>query len=157
MRPGLTLSINLSDRELLNPKVLRLAVSLATEHQIDPKSIIFEVRDQSRLRISSTWWRILQDYTSAGFGLCLDDFASDSTLFGTLAYSGFVQAKMSAGDEKGIRFVAAPNASKNLLYGVKHLQHKFDKKALAKAGFHLAQGFAVSRPLDAPDVDMVLS
>lgn len=157
MRPGLTLSINLSDRELLNPKVLRLAVSLATEHQIDPKSIIFEVRDQSRLRISSTWWRILQDYTSAGFGLCLDDFASDSTLFGTLAYSGFVQAKMSAGDEKGIRFVAAPNASKNLLYGVKHLQQKFDKKALAKAGFHLAQGFAVSRPLDAPDVDMVLS
>lgn len=157
MRPGLTLSINLSDRELLNPKVLRLAVSLAAEHQIDPKSIIFEVRDQSRLRISSTWWRILQDYTSAGFGLCLDDFASDSTLFGTLAYSGFVQAKMSAGDEKALRFIAAPNASKNLLYGVKHLQYKFDNKALVRAGFHLAQGYAVSRPLEGPDVDMVLS
>lgn len=157
MRPGLTLSINLSDRELLSPKVLKFALKLVKDYQLDPKSIIFEVRDQSHLRISPTWWRILQDYTSAGFGLCLDDFASDASLFGTLAYSGFVQAKTSITDDKALRLITAPNASKNLLYGVKHLQHRFDKKVLLKAGFHLAQGFAVSRPLDAADVDMVLS
>lgn len=157
MRPGLTLSINLSDRELLSPSVLKRAVQLAKDNQIDPRTIIFEVRDQSRLRMSSTWWRVLQDYTSAGFGLCLDDFAADASLFGTLAYTGFVQAKMSVFDERNIQFVAAPQASKNLLYGVKRLQTKFDKKALAKMGFHLAQGYAVSRPLDYADVDMVLS
>ena len=157
MRPGLTLSINLSDRELLSPSVLKRAVQLTKDNQIDPRTIIFEVRDQSRLRMSSTWWRVLQDYTSAGFGLCLDDFGADASLFGTLAYTGFVQAKMSVFDERNIQFVAAPQASKNLLYGIKRLQTKFDKKVLAKMGFHLAQGYAVSRPLDYADVDMVLS
>lgn len=157
MRPGLTLSINLSDRELINPQVLKNAIDLTKEHSIDPKTIIFEVRDQSRLRMSPVWWTLLQSYTAAGFGLCLDDFASDSSLFGTLAYSGFRQAKMRLDSAKGLKLVTAPQAAKGVEYGIKHVQGKFDKKSLAKAGFHLAQGFAVSEPLDYADVDMVLS
>jgi diguanylate cyclase (GGDEF)-like protein len=157
MRPGLTMSINLSDRELLNPTILKRAVELAKQVQVDPQAIIFEVRDQSRLRMSPVWWTVLQGFSKAGFGLCLDDFASDSSLFGTLAYSGFTQAKMSVQDQRAFQLVTAPQAAKGILYGVKHLQTKFDKKALAKAGFHLAQGFAVSDPLDYADVDMVLS
>ena len=157
MRPGLTLSINLSDRELLNPSVLKRAIDLARENQVDPKSIIFEVRDQSRLRRFPTWWKVLQDYSTAGFGLCLDDFASDASLFGTLAFSGFTQAKMNVQDQSSLKLITAPQASKGVLYGVKRLQTKFDNKALARAGFHLAQGYAVSPPLDYVAVDSVLS
>lgn len=156
MRPGLTLSINLSDRELLSRSLLNRAVETAKKCELEPASIIFEVRDSSRLRISSTWWRVLQEYSQAGFGLCLDDFASDASLFGTLAYGGFVQAKMRVQDEKNIRLVKAPQAGKKVLYGAKYLQNKFDEKALVKAGFDLAQGYAVSLPLDYADVDMLL-
>lgn len=157
MRPGLTLSINLCDKELLSPSLLKRTVHWVQEAQVNPASIIFEVRDQSRLRRSPSWWPILQDYHGAGFGLCLDDFASDASYFGTLAYQGFRQAKIRITDEKALHFVSTPQAGKNVQYCAKFLQNKFDKKALAKAGFHLAQGYAVSRPLDYDGVDMVLS
>ena len=157
MRPGLTLSINLCDKELLSPSLLKKAVQWVQQYGVAPSSVIFEVRDQSRLRRSPNWWQILQDYHAAGFGLCLDDFGSDASYFGTLAYQGFKQAKMRVSDEKSLQLVAAPQAGKHVQYCAKFLQSKFDKKALMKAGFHLAQGYAVSRPLDYDGVDMVLS
>ena len=157
MRPGLTLSINLCDKELLSPSLLKKAVQWVQQYGVAPSSVIFEVRDQSRLRRSPNWWQILQDYHAAGFGLCLDDFGSDASYFGTLAYQGFKQAKVRVNDERALQLVASPQAGKHVHYCAKFLQNKFDKKALTKAGFHLAQGYAVSRPLDYDGVDMVLS
>lgn len=154
MRPGLTLNINLCDKELLSPTLLKKVVAWTKEARVDPKFINFEVRDQSRLRLTSGWWKVLQDYNKAGFGLCLDDFATDASLFGTLAYGGFRQAKLMV-DDKSPKLVTSPHAAKGVEYCAKGLQTKFDPKALTKAGFHLAQGFAVSRPLDNEDVDMV--
>jgi EAL domain-containing protein (putative c-di-GMP-specific phosphodiesterase class I) len=157
MRPGLTLSFNLCDKELLSPKLLTRFVEWSKEAGVSSSGIIFEVRDQSRVRMSPSWWRILQEYTAAGFGLCLDDYGSESSLFGTLAYGGFSQAKVKVDESKGLSLTPAPQAGKNVQYCAKGLQTKFDKKALVKAGFHMAQGYAVSRPLDYADVEMLLT
>jgi diguanylate cyclase (GGDEF)-like protein len=155
LRPGVTLSINLSDRELLNPKLPERALTAVRSAGLEPSAILFEVRDASRLRLSGTWWTVLGALSEAGFGLALDDYGSESSLFGTLAYAGFRQAKIAI-DERNPVCPASPNASKGVLYCAKRVQTKFEPKALKKAGFDLAQGFAVGRPLDETDVDAVL-
>jgi diguanylate cyclase (GGDEF)-like protein len=156
LRPGVTLSLNLSDRELLSPKLVERVSAMAKAAEVDPAAVLFEVRDASRLRMSGTWWAVLGGLHSAGFGLTLDDYGSEASLFGTLAYSGFRQAKIAI-DEKNPVCTPAPNAAKGVLYCAKRVQTKFDPKALKKAGFDMAQGFAVGRPIDETDVDGVLA
>lgn len=156
LRKGLTLSINLCDKELLNPALLEKTVEQVRRAGVDPSAIIFEVRDQSSLRMSPTWWEVLQRYSQAGFGLCLDDYGSDSSLFGTLAFHGFRQAKVLI-DERAPGLSLATQARRDIEYCAKGVQTKFDAKLLSKAGFHLAQGYAVSRPLDSEDVDGFLA
>jgi diguanylate cyclase (GGDEF)-like protein len=155
LRPGVTLSINLSDRELLSPKLVERVLAMTKAAGLEPASVLFEVRDASRLRVSGTWWSVLGALHGAGFGLVLDDYGSESSLFGTLAYSGFRQAKLLV-DEKNPVCTPAPNAAKGVLYCAKRLQTRFDPKALKKAGFDMAQGFAVARPIDESQVDEVL-
>jgi diguanylate cyclase (GGDEF)-like protein len=156
MRKGLTLSINLCDKELLSPGLLQRTVNMVNQAGVNPSSVFFEVRDQSAVRRSPQWWEILQAYSQAGFGLCLDDYGSEASLFGTLGFHGFRQAKLLV-DERTLLFTPSHQARKDLQYCAKGVAQKFDKKALAKAGFHLAQGYAISRPLDEADVDGLLS
>lgn len=155
MRPGFTLSINLSDRELLNPTLTERALGWAREARVEPEAILFEVRDNSPLRFTSAWWSVLGTLHRAGFGLVLDDYQSEGSLFSTLAYAGFVQAKIAV-DEKNPICMRAPNAAKNLQYCAKRLQANFDQKLLKKAGFDLAQGYAVASPFDEDQMDGVL-
>ena len=155
-RKGLTLSINLCDKELLSPSLLGKTVDWVQQAGVDPGTVYFEVRDRSALRVSPAWWEVLQQYSQAGFGLCLDDYGSDASLFGTLAFHGFRQAKVTV-DENALSLTRASQARKDFEFCAKGLQTKFDKKALAKAGFQSAQGYAVCRPIDAADVDETLS
>jgi diguanylate cyclase (GGDEF)-like protein len=156
LRKGLTLSINLCDKELLSPGLLGKTITWVQQAGVDPGAIIFEVRDQSAVRVSPAWWEVLQGYSQAGFGLCLDDYGSDASLFGTLAFHGFRQAKVLV-DENALSLTRSNQARKDLEFCAKGLQSRFDKKALTKAGFHLAQGYAVSRPIDAAAVDGFLA
>ena len=155
MRKGLTLSINLCDKELLSPGLLQRTVNMVNQAGVHPSSVFFEVRDQSAVRRSPQWWEILQAYSQAGFGLCLDDYGSEASLFGTLGFHGFRQAKLWV-DERSLLFTPSHQARKDMQYCAKGVAQKFDKKALAKAGFHLAQGYAISRPIDEADVDGLL-
>ncbi len=155
-RPGVTLSINLSDRELLNPKLVERAVEWAKAAGVEPSAILFEVRDASRLRSSSSWWTILSTIQRAGFGLVLDDYAAKSSLFGTLSFSGFIQAKSTV-DERNPICTPAPSAHKGVQYVAKRIQSKFDPRTLKKAGFDMAQGSAVAQPLEEAEVDGILS
>jgi EAL domain-containing protein (putative c-di-GMP-specific phosphodiesterase class I) len=156
MRPGVTLSINLSDRELLNPHLAERAVGWAKEARVEPQAILFEVRESSPLRMTGAWWSVLGTLHRAGFGLVLDDYQSEGSLFSTLTYGGFVQAKISVYEKNPI-CTPAPNAAKGVQYCAKRLQARFDQKQLKKAGFDLAQGYAVGRPMDEDDMDGLFS
>lgn len=155
LRPGVTLGINLSDRELLSPGLVERASSMVNQAGVEPSAVLFEVRDASHLRFSGAWWSVLGALHGAGFGLVLDDYGSEASLFGTLAYSGFQQAKMVI-DEKNPLCTPAPHAAKGVAYVAKRVQTRFDPKALKKVGFDMAQGAAVARPIDEADVDGVL-
>lgn len=155
LRPGVTLGINLSDRELLSPRLVERAVAMVQKAGVEPSAVLFEVRDASHLRFSGAWWSVLGALHGAGFGLVLDDYGSEASLFGTLAYSGFQQAKLVV-DEKSPICTPAPNAAKGVAYVAKKVQTRFDPKALKKAGFDMAQGAAVARPMEEADVDDVL-
>ena len=156
LRPGFTLSLNLSDKELLNPSLVERTKSWLQRAGVPPEAIVFEVRDDSRVRTSSSWWRLLEKLKRAGFGLCLDDYGSDASLLGTLGFHGFKVAKVEI-DERNLFLPQSPRASKDLLYCAKRAEGKVDKKALTKAGFHLAQGFGISEPLESSGIDGVLS
>lgn len=155
-RPEMTLSINLSDRELLSPHLVERALSWTRAAATPASSVIFEVRDASLLRSSTLWRKVIDELYSAGFGLALDDYATPSSLWDTLSIPGFCQAKMIV-DEKNPICLPAVGAGRELLYCAKFLQTKFEPKALRKAGFGLAQGFAVARPLEEDDFDGVLT
>lgn len=156
LRPGVTLSINLSDRELLSPKLVERASAMARAAGVEPSAILFEVRDASRLRMSGTWWTVLGALHGAGFGLVLDDYAGEASMFSTLAYSGFVIAKTTI-DEKNPICTPSPNAAKGVQYCAKKVQTKFDPKALKKVGFDMAQGHAVGQLIEETDVDGILA
>lgn len=155
-RKGLTLSINLSDKELLTPGLVERTLQQIGRAGIEPMSLIFEVRDRSELRMSPSWWRVLQEYAQAGFGLCLDDYGSDASMFGTLGFHGFWQAKVLV-DERNPFLPVSPQARPDIVYCAKGIQNKLDKKSLSRAGFQQAQGYGLSRPIAEHEVEGLLS
>lgn len=158
----LNLSVNLSNRQLLDPDLVPMMERLLTETNLNPRSLNLEISESVVMSDVAASMTILGHLKDLGFGLAIDDFG---TGYSSLNYlhrlpvdvlkidQSFVQGIYSRDDRviaKAIIDLAHTLGMKTVALGVEtHLQ----AEVLHALNCDMAQGFYLHPPTAAVEVD----
>ncbi|ARP88252.1 hypothetical protein CAL13_20080 [Bordetella genomosp. 9] len=81
--PALTVSINLSPKQLTHPDVVDSMVRIAREEDIAPDRLVFEITESAAMQDAALSSRVIRAFRAQGFGIAIDDFG---TGYSSLAY-----------------------------------------------------------------------
>jgi diguanylate cyclase (GGDEF)-like protein/PAS domain S-box-containing protein len=75
-RPGLTLAVNVSGRQLADPSFVAIVTGALARHQLEPRRLCLEITEATLLEQSPASHDNLTALTESGVRLALDDFGS---------------------------------------------------------------------------------
>ncbi|WIM05454.1 MAG: EAL domain-containing protein [Candidatus Nitricoxidivorans perseverans] len=164
-RDGLTLpvSVNVSARHLEHPDFVSHLQALLAEHPDLPRgSLELEVLETTALEDIEHVSRIMSDCLALGVGFALDDFG---TGYSSLTYFKRLPAQALKIDQSFVRDMLRNPEDLAIVEGIVGLTDAFHRAAIAEGveteeqgvmllhlGCELAQGYAIARPMPAPDV-----
>jgi diguanylate cyclase (GGDEF)-like protein len=164
----LTISVNISATQLTSEAIVSNVRRALNGSRLAPARLVLEVTETSALSDLPRAKRTLLALSELGVKLALDDFGaghSSLTHAHTLPFDilkidrSFVTAAAS-GDKRAVATVAAVAALGQRL-GVdvvaEGVEDRASLEALSRLGCGLAQGFGLSRPLEAEQVDALLA
>ncbi|MBA2352102.1 MAG: EAL domain-containing protein [Burkholderiales bacterium] len=168
-RAGLpvTISVNISARDLMSPNLLKTLAALLHDHDILPRWIKLEITESSIMHDPARAMETLERLCRMGFSLSIDDFG---TGYSSLAYlkklpvaelkidksfvfgmindkedAAIVRSTIELGHNLGLKVVAEGVEDEDTL------------KLLKSLSCDTAQGYFLSRPMSAVDVESWLS
>ncbi|MGO9853430.1 MAG: EAL domain-containing protein [Acidimicrobiales bacterium] len=164
--PELTMSVNLSARQLTEPFLSDRIAAQIDECGFDPRSLILEITESAMLTDNDATVHNLAQLRALGVRIALDDFGTGYSSFSHLDRlqidivkidKSFVQALGSPDDTRGLA-AAIVQLARTLGYqaiaeGVEQAEQADSLRAL---GCGLAQGYHLGRPLDATATGLLL-
>jgi diguanylate cyclase (GGDEF)-like protein/PAS domain S-box-containing protein len=75
IRP-LSMSVNLSGKQFLQPELVRGIVSILRESKLDPKALRLEITETAVVENAKDSVRVMQELRDLGAALCIDDFGT---------------------------------------------------------------------------------
>ncbi|HTH38258.1 MAG TPA: PAS domain S-box protein [Pyrinomonadaceae bacterium] len=163
----LSVSVNLSARQLMHPSLVGHVRSALTQSHLSPKQLKLEVTESTVMEHSDRSMSVLMELATLGVSLSTDDFG---TGYSSLSYlsrfpfdrlkidrsfiveigdsdksTAIVKTILMLGENLGIEVVAEGVESKEQL------------QTLRSLGCRLGQGFLFSRPITVRDVDKLLA
>jgi diguanylate cyclase (GGDEF)-like protein len=160
---ALDLSVNISARDLLDPAFPGLVAGLLAEHRIPARSLELEITERAVLEDSDEAAAALRRLADVGVRLSLDDFGSGMSSLGRLRDLPFDQLKIDrtfvAGiqaDDRDLQITRSAidlGHSLDLAVVAEGLESPADWHRLAALGCDAAQGFALSQPLPADELE----
>jgi len=149
------LSINLSDRELKQPRFADQLRHLIARSQVPPELIQLELREDTLLRHASQATRLCEALSDLGVGVWLDHFGAE---FGALGYLARLPIRGIKIDTRDIH-PTAQRPDDNYLRNLIHLARDLDKEVTANYvedansarqvsdwGGHFLQGYWIGKP-----------
>ena len=164
--PPLTLSVNLSGRELLQLDLVEQIEGILARTGLDPRSLRLEITETVLVENESQAHRCLTMLKGLGLRLCLDDFGTGYSSLSYLHRMPIDVLKVDAsfvrgmGDEKNRRIVeTVVLLGKNLGLEVvaEGVETPAQASMLLRLGCELAQGYLYGAPFVAERVAEVLS
>jgi diguanylate cyclase (GGDEF)-like protein/PAS domain S-box-containing protein len=162
----LTLSVNLSTRNLIDPNLADNIVSLLESHQVSPDRIVLEVTESAIMSRPEYAQKVLQRLHQMGFKLSIDDFG---TGYSSLAYlkklpiselkidSSFVFGLVENDNDAVIVRSTIELAHNMGLYTVAEgVESKEILDMLSILNCDIAQGYCLSRPLPINELEQWL-
>jgi diguanylate cyclase (GGDEF)-like protein/PAS domain S-box-containing protein len=160
---ALDLSVNVSARDLLDDGFADLVGRLLSEHQIPARSLELEVTERAVLEDSEEAAAALRRLAAIGVRISLDDFGSGLSALGRLRDLPFDELKIDrtfiAGiqaDDRDLQITRSAidlGHSLDLSVVAEGLESPADWHRLAALGCDAAQGFALSQPLPADELE----
>jgi diguanylate cyclase (GGDEF)-like protein len=160
---ALDLSVNISARDLLDPAFPGFVAALLAEHQIPARSLELEITERVVLEDSDEAAAALRRLADIGVRMSLDDFGSGLSSLGRLRDLPFDQLKIDrtfiAGiqaDDRDLQITRSAidlGHSLDLAVVAEGLESPADWHRLAALGCDAAQGFALSQPLPADELE----
>lgn len=157
----LTLSVNLSKRQLVERGFLDELVAQVDALSLPHQRIIFEVTERQSILGHAVGRSRLQEMSQMGFRLSLDDFGSGYSSFDLVGelpfdelkiYSGLIK-KMTTNRGSGIvQAVVDMGHTLGLTVVAEGVEKPEQVEALSKMGIHKIQGYYYSKPLCPPDL-----
>jgi len=165
-RPDLTLSVNLSVRQLADPDLVEVVHQALESSGLDPARLTLELTESALMEPSEETLAVLGDLKALGVSLSIDDFGT--------GYSSLSYLQRLPVDELKIDrcFVASADEhaeAKGLIRTIVGLAEEFGIKTVAEGiekvtqlaegrddGCQLAQGFFLYRPVPGQDLGAIL-
>ncbi len=154
---ALTLSVNISPRQLLNPGLTQEVTAALASSNLPPDALVLEVTENIFIDDSSPITERMRSIRDLGVRVALDDFG---TGFSSLGYLSRLPLDMLKLDRSFVSQLSQPS-QRALFRGLIELAHALDLTAVAEgietleqleilraAGCERGQGYLFSRPLD---------
>lgn len=159
---SITVSFNLSAQDLADRAFIFSLVAEVTRRGIAPSRIEFEITETAVMKDIAASRLLLQDLSSEGFKIALDDFGSGYSSFEYIDQLPLDKVKI---DKSFIRKVAASATSREIVAGVitlcrnlglkcvlEGVETEAEMKILAPLSPPLIQGYLFGKPMSQPDV-----
>ena len=152
----LTLSLNLSKRQLVDKHFLTELYTLVDDHQLPHSNIIFEVTERQSILGHAIGRQRLEEMVAAGFRLSLDDFGSGYSSFDLVGELPFHEMKIYGGlirkmdTPQGKRIVQAiieMGLTLGLTLVAEGVESEEQVEILRSMGTQKIQGYHYSKPL----------
>lgn len=142
--PPLTMSVNLSGRQLAQPDFLATIVKIVQEADLEPRSLHFEVTESSFLDSTSSAVQMLRDLKGIGVGLYLDDFG---TGYSSLSYLHRLPVDTLKIDRSFVMHMAPQTEEMEIVRTIVLLAHNLGMKVVAE-GIETGDQLKILRGLD---------
>lgn len=168
--PGgsLSLSVNLSQRQLLSPQLCDEVRAALTVSGLDPRRLVFDVRESILTHEPEPTARALAELRALGARVAVDDFGTGHASLGHLRRfpvdilkldKSFIDP-LGEGDRSGSALVGAMlglAADLGLEVVAEGIEQEDQLRRLVDLGVGHGQGYLLSRPLDGSEVDRLLA
>lgn len=160
--PGLRISINLSARDFDNERLLPAILAACERHAVAPGQLEVEVTEGEWLRNGRTVMQQLLDIRAAGIDVAIDDFGAGYSNF---AYLKQIPANVIKLDQSLILDLPDNRRHQTIARAILDLARNLGYRTVAEGvesretlallqqwGCDQAQGYFISRPVDAADI-----
>ena len=154
---NLTVSINLSKRQLLHSEFLPNLEALVKERELRPKWVILEITERQSVLGQVAGRKRLQELSDAGYRISIDDFGSGYSSFDLVGEAAFSELKIHLGlirlthTTRGRRVVQAiveMGRSLGLKVVAEGVEDQVTQAMLTALGVDKLQGYLFSKPVD---------
>ncbi|HEU4630350.1 MAG TPA: EAL domain-containing protein [Gemmatimonadaceae bacterium] len=164
--PPISMGINLSGRQLQDPRLLEDVAAALDESGVPPESVVLEITESVIMRDTETTLTILRALRALGLRLAIDDFG---TGYSSLAYlqrfpidvlkidKAFVDGVASRGSDAALaRLIVSLGEALGLSTIAEGVETAEQQAALVALGCTRAQGYHFFRPVEASAVSLLL-
>jgi len=159
----LTLSLNLSARELTHPDVVSMVLACVRESGVDPRSLTIEVTESTAMADGDTGFRALRDLSAEGIRVAIDDFGTGYSSLEQLRRMpvdivkvdrSFVSG-MSANptDRELVAAVVGMGRALKLCVVAEGIETTDQADALRELGCDIGQGYLFAKPVPAEEMN----
>jgi diguanylate cyclase (GGDEF)-like protein/PAS domain S-box-containing protein len=165
--PPLSMSVNVSARQLQDPELTREVERTLRETGLDPASLTLEITESVLTQDNEATAAILDDLRALGVRLAIDDFGIG---FSSLSYLRQLPVDVVKIDRSFVAGIASASEEWTLARGIIKLVHglgletvaegveRADQKAHLRAlGCRFAQGYYFAKPMEADEVTRLLA
>jgi len=158
----LTMSVNLSATNLLDPDISNVISKLLTEHEVTPNQLILELTETAMMEDPHKAQDVLVHLTRLGLHVSIDDFG---TGYSSLAYLKQLPVSEIKIDRSFITDLTVNEDDVNIVSTTLSMGHNFGLKVVAEGiedretfnmlkdmGCDLAQGYFLSKPICMKDL-----
>jgi diguanylate cyclase (GGDEF)-like protein/PAS domain S-box-containing protein len=164
---GMTMSVNISARQLKEPNLVEDVRAVLANTGLDPHTLVLEITESSMLDLEAIH-RPLDALKALGVGLALDDFG---TGYSSLSYlrrfpvdtikidKSFVDGLVDSPAEGPalLRAIARLGPTLGLRVVAEGVEQQQQLEQLVSAGCDAAQGFILARPMDPAGIEVLLT
>lgn len=152
----LSLSVNLSKRQLLEPNFITELRRQVDEAGLSHRRIIFEVTERQSILGHAIGRQRIQEMSAMGFRLSLDDFGSGYSSFDLVSelpfdelkiYSGLIKKMQTPRGKRIVQAIVEMGQTLNLSVVAEGVEQEEEVKTLQNMGIHKIQGYYYSKPL----------
>ena len=165
--PPISMAVNLSARQFDNPGLLQVVMAAAAAARLDPATLELEITESALMRNTANSTRMLVQLSEIGFKLAVDDFGTGYSSMGYLKRFPIHRLKIDRSfvtdidtDPDDAAIVDAIIAMSHAL-GLKVIAEGVETQAhyamLQRLGCDLGQGYLMSRPVPAADLERRLA
>ena len=153
-------TINISGQTLGSDNFVTLLERLLKKHQLDPRTLIFEITETSAIENIEAAKRLIGELRTLGCRFALDDFGSGFSSFHHLKHLPVDFIKI---DGQFVRGMANDPTDRAIVTSINDIAHSFGKQTIAEFvedantlallqsfGVDFAQGFHISEPAAEP-------
>jgi EAL domain-containing protein (putative c-di-GMP-specific phosphodiesterase class I) len=159
-----TISINISTTNLLNPDFPKQVQKRLEHHRLAPSALVLEITETTAMEQIDQCKRVIEELRDVGVGVSVDDFGAGFT---SLAYLGSLAVNELKLDRSFINGLAVREGSRDLtlIRSTINLAHALGLRVVAEGveeqvsldllssfGCDFAQGYLISRPKPAAEL-----